>query len=931
MVDDSLCFGTFELRPKQAVLLDGGRRIPLGSRALAILTVLARRAGGLVTTDELIQFAWPGVIVEESNVRVQVAALRKALRDGMHGQRYIVNESGRGYRFIAPIVSAALSGLEPRSEVIRWHQRAPSLPLIGRDKAIADVVERLGRERMLTLVGPGGIGKTSVAMSCMARLADLGRKEICFVDLSTLDDPSRVAAAIASALHLPLSGEPIPVILRALRGQSALIVLDSCEHVIVAAATLAETLLLSCSGIGIMATSREALRCKGEAVYRLPPLQVPPNEDAPSATDITAFSAVQLFAERAATSLNPVSITPMNAGTVARICRQLDGLPLALELAAACAGTLGLDILASGLGDRLNLLTQGRRTIARHETLRAMLDWSHDLLADDHRAVLESLSVFRTAFTLNGAIAVAQMDGVSETDVVAAVLQLAATSLLHVDKADTTAIYRLLDTTRVYATEKLVASGRLDQARRQHADYVRMRLAAAEAEWKAARQDDWWARNGSLVEDVQAALDWAFSPEGDARTGIELTISSAPLWLGRSQLGEYWTRVTQSLNRLIATDLGGGREEMQLQLALGHLVFHIHGPGPAEVLAFQRALEIAESTDDVPSMTTAVWALAHERGVMGDHPAAMSLCNKLIALGESEGNLETAAIASRTLALTKFRQGNLVEAQRIGEALVAEHRPVGPSFGTVYRYDQTTASRANLACVLWIRGHADRALEMVRGAVADAAEARNPSSLCYILSSCACPLAFWSGDNELAAHYIDLLASETQRNAFAYMQGWADRYRRIWTARKAGVDVAGSNIIPGVSNLIWFDRQILVSIEAGLLSGPDLVDTGARQASWCGAEVLRAEGERALRSSETDRQVLAERLFVEALDVAREQGALAWELRAAISLASSKRKGKQPHAAFGILQPVLERFSEGFETTDLLAASVLLNELRNSA
>ena len=452
-----------------------------------------------------------------------------------------------------------------------------------------------------------------------------------------------------------------------------------------------------------------------------------------------------------------------------------------------------------------------------------------------------------------------------------------------------------------------------------------------EAESKATRQPDWWKRNGNLVDDVQAALDWAFSLDGDAQTGIELTIASAPLWLGRSQLGEYWTRVSQSLDRLAATNLTGGREEMQLQLSLGHLFFHIHGPGPAQVLAFQRALEIAEGLSDVPSMTTALRALASERAIMGDPVTALSLCNRLVGLSEANGNRETTAIASHTLALTNFRMGNLGEARRIGEALVTKGKLASPSFYSVYRYDQTTAERASLACVLWIQGYADRALEMVRGAVEDATQARNPSSLCYILSSSACPLALWAGHDGLAAHYIDLLARETEKNAFAYLQGWADHYRRIWMARSERVDTANASLIPGLASLIWRERQILVSIEASLVSGPDLVVNRTRQPSWCAAELLRAEGELELRSNQMNSRSSAESLFAEAMVVAHDQGALAWELRAATSLASCKRTGKEPQAALDILAPVLGRFQEGFETKDLLAASGLLADLQSLA
>ena len=425
MIEEILRFATFELRPKQAALLDGGRRVPLGSRALAILTLLARRAGEVVSTKEITNHAWPNTFVEDSNIRVQIAGLRRALRDGTEGPRFIINEPGRGYRFAATVVSTLRQAPHSRLTAIRWRDLPTASPLVGREEAITDVVERLGRERMLTLVGPGGIGKTSVAISSIARLVDRGHTEICFVDLSTVTDQDRVAAAVAAALHLPLSGEPIPAILTALEGRSALIVLDNCEHVILAAAGFSEIILHACIGVSILATSREVLRCKGEAVYRLPSLKFPPAEVEFAMDDIVAFPAVELFAERVATSMNPFPVTVENAGSVARICRQLDGSPLALELAAACAGTLGLDVLASELGNRLDLLTHGQRTIARHETLRAMLDWSHDLLSARDHTVFASLSVFRVAFTLEGAVAVAEMDGIVRADILLAIHQLA--------------------------------------------------------------------------------------------------------------------------------------------------------------------------------------------------------------------------------------------------------------------------------------------------------------------------------------------------------------------------------------------------------------------------------------------------------------------------------------------------------------------------
>ena len=935
MTDDSFHFGTFELRPGQSVLLDAGKRVALGSRALAILTLLVRRPGDVVTASEITDYAWPGIFVAESNLRVQLTALRKALRDGQTAQRYIVNVPGRGYRFASQVTvvpSGALALQSPQTRKLSFP--LPVVRLIGRDAAVDTLIGHIKCQRMVTLVGPGGIGKTSVAVSALARLVeettDEDGRELCFVELSALVDPGRVANAVAFALHLPLSGEPLPAVLAALQGRRILIVLDNCEHVIMAAASLAEAVLQSCGEVQILATSREPLRCLSETIYRLSPLDVPPVGEGLSAQEVTSFSAVRLFVERAANSLIGFGVTPANAEIIAHVCRQLDGLPLALELAAACASTVGLEALVTGLDDRLDLLTQGRRTTARHETLRAMLDWSHDLLTVSQGAVLANLSVFRTAFTLEAAVMVAQVPGIPRGEVIQSVLHLAAKSLLQIDRMETGVTYRMLDTTLAYAAEKLVASTRRDQVRRQHAAYVRAALAQAEAEWKTRAWSDWWDRHGLLVEDIRAALDWAFSAEGDPRIGIDLTLSAAPIWLGRSQLGENCARVRQALDHVAASGLSGSPEEMRLRVSLGHLLFNTDGPGAGGSAAFERGLEIAEAIGDLPHQITALWVLSGSQAVLGNYPASMELTRRIVALAALKGDSETTALAERMLALTHFRNGNSAEARRIGERLIAAPR-IGPcSFSNVYRHDHSSAARSNLATVLWIQGQMDRALEMIKGAVDDALTSRNATSICYILSTNACAIALWSGESALARLYIDLLARHADLNALKYMRGIAAGYHRIWTLRTEDGEVLDRRLIPGLDSLPVFDRELMITLEPRLLDEVSASRAAARRTGWCTAEMLRATGEQSLRSSDPSGRITAERLFTEAMASARDQTALSWELRAATSLARSKMATGDGEGALDSLAPVLARFTEGFAMPDVRAATALVTHLRET-
>ncbi|MGE0714641.1 MAG: winged helix-turn-helix domain-containing protein, partial [Alphaproteobacteria bacterium] len=375
----TLAFGPFRLMPARQLLLDGDVPVRLGSRALDILVALAERQGELVGKDELAARVWPGTIVGEASLRVHVSALRKALGDAQSGERYIANVPGRGYRFVAPVqVTEAETPAAPVAESATAHNLpAPTSRLVGRDDVVRAVTEQIAERRFVTIVGAGGIGKTTVAVAAAGALIGHYPDGVWFVDLARVTDPGHVASAIAAELGVPVvSDVALPGLVAHLAGRRTLLLLDSCEHVVDAAAAVAEAVLAGADRVHILATSREALRATGEHVHRLAPLAAPENFDGITPDALLGFPAAQLFTERASAEDDGFALTVANAPLVGEICRRLDGIALAIELAAARVAVFGVAGLAARLDDRMRLLTSGRRVaVPRHRTLRATLDW----------------------------------------------------------------------------------------------------------------------------------------------------------------------------------------------------------------------------------------------------------------------------------------------------------------------------------------------------------------------------------------------------------------------------------------------------------------------------------------------------------------------------------------------------------------------------
>ena len=516
-----LSFGPFELSRDQRTLLRNGAVVTLGDRALDLLIYLAERPGQVVAKKELIDNVWSDVTVEEGSLRVHVAAVRKALGDGQFGDRYIANVQGRGYSFVGAIARRE-PGIADREERSQRQGRLPLRParMVGRDPVVDEVMDGIREHRFVTLLGPGGVGKTTVALAVGHALAEEFTGEVYLVDLTDLVDPKQVASAVGKSLGLALgSEEPSLKLIDLVRSRKLLVILDGCEHLIEAAAAIAEQLYQETTEVRILATSREMLRVEGERCYHVPPLAFPPHDSEQTKDTVRRYPAMQLFVERMLAGGRGSALTEAEVPLIAEICRRLDGLPLAIALAAGQAASLGVKNTAARLVSRTELWKLGRRTnVARHRTLKATLDWSFDLLTDVERIVFRRIAPFASYFTLEDARYVAGERHWREGEIFDAIAGLAGKSLISTRLVQGQPQYRLLDTTRSYALDRLGEHAEADAIFLRHAQYTVKQLEPQSPVPSAPPLPQRAAACSGQLGDVRATPEWSSGPRGDGET-----------------------------------------------------------------------------------------------------------------------------------------------------------------------------------------------------------------------------------------------------------------------------------------------------------------------------------------------------------------------------------------------------------------------------
>jgi predicted ATPase/DNA-binding winged helix-turn-helix (wHTH) protein len=701
-------FDRCELRSAERQLLIEGVPAVVGARAFDLLVTLIERRDRVVSKAELFEAVWPGLVVEENNLQVQVSSLRKLL-----GPNAIATVAGRGYRFVAPLDEQATGSplrgeirVHPNNNLRQWRTR-----FIGREAAMADCATLLRENRLLTLTGIGGCGKTRLAQELAQHQLAAFPDGVWFVDLGPLQEAERVAATVAATLGLQDGSGPLERLADHLKSRRTLLVLDNCEHVIDAVVESIEKLLGACAGVKVVATSREALGMAGEQVFAVRSLTLPTSADL---DEMRRSEAVRLFVDRARLVLPDFDLDDHNASAIAEICRRIDGIALAIELAAARVRVLAVEDIRARLDDRFRLLTGGNRAIPRHQTLQATMQWSYGHLAPAEQRLFRRLAVFAGGSTLAAATQVAG-DTEDEYDVLERLTALHDKSLLLVDR-DTQAQprYRMLETVRQYAQERLNEVGEGDEVRTRHLlHYVDVAEQAAvqlegprpQASCEALRYEQ---------ENLLAALAWCPHASQGGDLALRLIGSAWRYWkltaqpecgdrLARAALdlageGADTSERCSTLNAVAVLSLKIGRYDDALAygqrclamarrlqhaaliadgLTIAAVALHAMGDEAQALARYSEASEIARSINDGRRLSCALNGVAEVHRGAGNFVAAEALYEESIELSRADHDDRARAVHLSNLASLLVTAEKLEQARTVLAECMAVARTIG--------------------------------------------------------------------------------------------------------------------------------------------------------------------------------------------------------------------------------------------------------------
>jgi predicted ATPase len=748
------------------------------------------------------------------------------------------------------------------------------------------------------------------------------REGTYFIDLGALSSGSMVPGAFATALGLAVSlSAPLSDLVDYLKGKSLLLVLDNCEHQVDAVASATETVLRNCSDVHVLATSREALNAEGEWIYQVSPLALPDAGEAQlRAETAQQYAAVELFVERAVVSDHRFELTDINAPIVAHICLSLDGLPLAIELAAARVNLHGIQELAARLDDQVSRSANGRRTAAsRYQTLRASLDWSYDVLTEHERIALRRLAVFHGAFTMESAIGLVAQHGLTTQDASLAVVGLADKSLVTTDVSGNTVRHRLLNTTRSYAFEKLSRAQEVGTIVRKHAEQTLRLMRQAELGWETMARSEWIANYAYAIDDVRAALDWAFSTDGDASLGTALTAVSVPFGFQLALMEEFSARARYALDWVTARGTAQPDVEMRLRSALSALSHNMRRP---RGLDDGVDAQLGERLRTPKQQITLLLQRTIYQIEVADYAGGLCTAEKLSMLARKTADPMALLIADRVSAQAQHFCGNHATA-RIYAERVLDHPAKGIPLAYIpAQVDRRVSMRIVLARIFWLEGLADQSLALVKEML-ELAATDSPFALCQALALAACPIAFWRGENQQAQQHVTALMQESDRYRLDFWRSYGE-----WFQRAASVEcdtaTTQSQMRPRASGLLL---DTMLTIIPGIARIDSCIIEDSQSSGWSAPEKLRVQGQFTLESALPNNSAGAETIFLRAIEAAEQQNALAWNLRACMSLGRLWLQQNRKRDAFALVNGVFRRFTEGFDTKDLREAVALLDQL----
>ncbi|HZZ12714.1 MAG TPA: winged helix-turn-helix domain-containing protein [Paraburkholderia sp.] len=890
-----------------------GFSVQIGARAFDILSVLYRANGAVLSKDEIMDAVWPGRVVEENNLQVHVAALRRLLgadRD------LIKTVAGRGYMLVRK--NAQENVWQHAEAFVEKSVRQPPriAHSIGREAEIAWILEQLGAVPVITIVGAGGIGKTCLALHAASEMPSRSGRAVRFVELNKASSRETALSTIADALDLQIAhhGANEDVLATAVAASNCLLVLDNAEHVIDVIAGFVDKLVSRDHQARVLLTSREPLNIRSELVLRLEPLAVP--AIGLSTEIILQHAAVILFVCRARALAPECARDAASIALVAEICRRLEGLPLAIELAAARVAALGVAGVASRLDDRLNLLTGGlRSTLPRHQTLRETFEWSYQLLDAASRTLFRRLGCFVGTFTFDAVCAVVSEPGVSIGVIVWSLGELATKSLLNVELRGAIAVYRLTESTRAYALEKLRDEGETQVFGGRYSRYMRKRIEEGALSTAGPKEQGGGDENGRFsLDDARSAYEWAFSAEGDPVLGVALAGVLVGALLCESRVQECCERARRALSVLDSLPRGSVDAICEMKLCAAYASSLLHGSDTVgtAVSMWERVLRLARSAHDDEAVADSLWGLWNTMIAIGNIHASIRYATRFQQFASTTGSSVQHWLAEQMLAISLHCFGEHEQARERLERTVDAFASQGEhscARGGLNVSPLIYAS-GTLARIAMFQGRPERAMQLVESVLGLISGDMPEPSLSHVLAAVAIPIAMDCGEQEAASRYLALLRSQA---AIHRLDSWLDFAECLAAKddmRVGRFEAALERLEPALRRLSsrGFRRVVtpFVVLHAQALTAVNRLDEArarlegamahAREngEEYFAPELLRARGgvelqHAALRGAPAEESRLKEndgrRMLIAAMEQASGHGASLFELRAALDLA----------------------------------------------